>query len=160
MEIKQNLTVTKDYKGIIDEGWRYKIEGSLVAEGHLEFKLNKPVYVTGGIEAGCGIEAGLSITCSGLDKCTKGEWRYSPTFGDITFSDVGILEGTKRIATCSNFSKTDEETAANGTLMAASKDMYLSLKTVKQAIEKGDPQDIVDVVNNEIKLAIEKAERG
>ena len=80
------MKLLKTHKRLIDEGWRYKIEGDLISNKELDLTdLDKRLYVTGSIKAGgsikasgsieaggsikaggdYGISAGLSITCKG-----------------------------------------------------------------------------------------------
>jgi hypothetical protein len=55
------MVINKKYKGLIDEGYRYKIEGDIETTEGLETDLDKGLYVTGYIKAGGYIEAGGSI---------------------------------------------------------------------------------------------------
>ena len=59
------MIITKEHKGLIDEGYRYKYEGSLEVSGTLEIKLDKGLYVTEGIEADGDIRAGEGIEAGG-----------------------------------------------------------------------------------------------
>lgn len=52
----KNLKITKDYPGLVDVGWAYRLEGSLIVKGSLEVSLDKWLVVSEGIEAGGGIE--------------------------------------------------------------------------------------------------------
>ena len=57
-------------------------------------------------------------------KHTPGEWRYSPSFGEVTTSPVGSIEASKSI--CRNITHNSRDTAeghANGYLLAAAKDL-------------------------------------
>lgn len=68
------MLIDKNYKGLIDEGIKYRIEGDLKTDESLEINLDKWLYVSGcikageGIKAGLGIKAGFSITCKLLLK--------------------------------------------------------------------------------------------
>jgi len=55
------MRIDKDYKGLIDEGYRYKIEGDIITTESLVIDLNKGLYVTGCIEADGDIKSGWSI---------------------------------------------------------------------------------------------------
>jgi hypothetical protein len=61
-------------------------------------------------------------------KHTKGNWRTSKKFDEITVSKPGILEGSKSIAMVSDFSKSKEEVKANAILMAAAPELFEALK--------------------------------
>ena len=52
------MVINKKYKGLIDEGWRYKIEGDIETTEELEIDLDKGLYVSGSIKTGEYIKAG------------------------------------------------------------------------------------------------------
>ena len=62
------MKIDKNYKGLIDEVWRYKIEGNIETVEGLEIDLDKSLYVTGSIKAGVSIKAGESIKAGGSIK--------------------------------------------------------------------------------------------
>ena len=60
------MKILKTDKILIDEGYRYKIQGNLISESEIDLTdLDKPLYVIGYIEAGKSIEAGGSIKAGG-----------------------------------------------------------------------------------------------
>ena len=59
------MEITKEFKGLIDEGYRYKIEGNLISIESLIINLDKPLHVSGHIKADGSIEAGWSIKAGG-----------------------------------------------------------------------------------------------
>jgi len=53
------MKILKTDTRLIDEGYRYKIEGDLISEGFIDLMdLDKPLYVTGSIQADGSIKAG------------------------------------------------------------------------------------------------------
>ena len=40
------MEITKEFKGLIDEGYRYKIEGNLISIESLIINLDKPLHVS------------------------------------------------------------------------------------------------------------------
>ena len=46
------MIIDKNYKGLIDEGYRYKIEGDIETTEFLKINLDKGLYVTGSFKAG------------------------------------------------------------------------------------------------------------
>ena len=63
------MKILKTDKRLIDEGYRYKIEGDLISEGNINLTdLDKSLYVTGSIKAGRYIEAGKTIKAGGSIK--------------------------------------------------------------------------------------------
>lgn len=59
------MKILKTDERLIDEGYCYKIEGDLISDKEIDLMdLDKPIYVTGYIEAGWSIEAGRSIKAS------------------------------------------------------------------------------------------------
>ena len=47
------MKITKDYPGLKDIGWAYKLEGDLVVDGSLDIQLgDKWLVVSGSIKAG------------------------------------------------------------------------------------------------------------
>ena len=59
------MVIDKKYKGLIDEGWRYKIEGNIATTEGLEIDLDKGLYIKGFIKAGWYIKAGRFIEAGG-----------------------------------------------------------------------------------------------
>lgn len=62
---------------------------------------------------------------------TKGNWRYSTEFSEVTTSKIGIIEGSKSICAISNFDKSKEEIETNGKLISAAPEMFEALKRVE-----------------------------
>ena len=62
------MKIDKDYKGLIDEGYRYKIEGDIKTTENLVIDLDKGLFVTGYIQAGGYIYSGKSIQAGGSIK--------------------------------------------------------------------------------------------
>lgn len=62
-------------------------------------------------------------------KHTPGEWRYSEEYKLVTTSRIGIIEGSKTICELPTFGhKPEEETNANGLLIAAAPDLLEALQ--------------------------------
>ena len=55
------MIIDKEFKGLADEGYRYRYDGGIVSAGSIEIKLDKGLYVTGSIKAGRSIKADQSI---------------------------------------------------------------------------------------------------
>ena len=69
----KNIIVTPNYPGLIDEGRRFRIDGSLQADGQIKIDLGrKPIFVSGSIEAGESIKAGGSIKAGWSIKAGEG----------------------------------------------------------------------------------------
>jgi len=63
------MKILKTDKRLIDEGYRYKIDGNLISDGDIDLTdLHKELYVTGSIYAGGLIEAGKFIKAGGFIK--------------------------------------------------------------------------------------------
>ena len=96
-------------------------------------------------------------------KYTEGEWRYSPLFGEVTTSPLGIIEGSKSI--CRNIRyvhKRNDESDANGYLIAAAKELLEACKSMADAWEcyLRNPDNIGVDIEAEIdnaRMAIAKA---
>ena len=69
-----------------------------------------------------------------LPKISKGDWRYSDKWLEVTTSKPGILEGSKKVCEVACFDKTEEEVLANGSSIATIPDMIDFLDEV-QSIE-------------------------
>jgi hypothetical protein len=65
---------------------------------------------------------------------TPGPWRYSEGFCTITTSRRGILEGSKEIATVSEFDKSPETVRANGLVMTAAPDLLAAAEAANDLI--------------------------
>mgnify|MGYP001255010796 CR=1 FL=1 len=61
----ENLIITREYPGLIDEGYRYKIEGNLSTQASIDIQLDKGLFVDEYIEADEYIRAGGSIKAGG-----------------------------------------------------------------------------------------------
>ena len=92
------MRIDKDYKGLIDEGYRYKIEGDIKTTENLVIDLDKGLFVTGYIQAGGYIYSGKSIQAGGSIKAgwyiRAGESIYSGGYieaGESIYSG-GIIE--------------------------------------------------------------------
>jgi len=44
------MKITKDY-GLLDEGYRYRINGDLISETSIKIELDKPLFVSGFIKS-------------------------------------------------------------------------------------------------------------
>ena len=111
----EKLVITKDYQGIVDDGYRYKLNGNLISATSIDIQLDKGLYVQGFIEAGGSIKAGgsieagegilaqLAITCNGTLKAKLGiysgvcAWK-EPTEAEQTIT-CGKLDGTVKYGT-------------------------------------------------------------
>jgi len=62
---------------------------------------------------------------------TKGNWRYSSEYSEVTTSKIGIIEGSKSICAISIFDKSKEEIETNGKLISAAPKMFEALKRVE-----------------------------
>ena len=61
----EKLVITKDYQGIVDDGYRYKLNGNLISATSIDIQLDKGLYVQGFIEADGSINAGGYIDAGG-----------------------------------------------------------------------------------------------
>ena len=59
------MKIDKKFKGLVNEGWRYRFDDDIETTESLEIDLDMGLFITGSIEAGgsYGVVAGLSITC-------------------------------------------------------------------------------------------------
>lgn len=57
----KNLIITREYPGLIDEGYRYKIEGNLSSQASIDIQLDNGLFVDGYIDAGGSIKVGWYI---------------------------------------------------------------------------------------------------
>ena len=53
-----------------------------------------------------------------IEGATKGEWRYSFDFQEVTTSPLGIIEGSKMVAKVGSAIKPQEQIEADGALIA------------------------------------------
>ena len=65
-----------------------------------------------------------------MTNLSKGDWRYSKEYHEVTTSRVGIIEGSKEICSLATFDKSKEEVEANGLAIAAVPDMVAFLENV------------------------------
>lgn len=75
-------------------------------------------------------------------KHTKGAWRFSESFHEVTTSPPGILEGSKSICTISDWLKTGDEIIANAKLIAAAPLLLKYAIDVMEILDRGG-KDIV-----------------
>jgi len=85
-------------------------------------------------------------------KHTEGNWRYSANYSEITTSRIGILEGSKKICSISDFDKKTEEVKANAKLIATAPEMLEVLETIEN-----DANQVPEWLWNRIKSVIKKA---
>lgn len=69
-------------------------------------------------------------------KHTKGPWRYSKEYCEVTTSKPGIIEGSKSICSCYNSLKPPEEVIANALLIAAAPDLLAACEAVTELQKK------------------------
>jgi hypothetical protein len=50
----ENLVITKGYQGLVDDGYRYRLDGNLISDTNIDIQLDKGLYVQGFIKAGEG----------------------------------------------------------------------------------------------------------
>ena len=97
-------------------------------------------------------------------KHTPGPWRFSDTMGgaQVTTSRIGILEGSKRICTISDFDKEVRVIHANGKLIAAAPDLLEACQRFMDLFSDCDmrPEDESHEVATIIRAAISKATGG
>jgi hypothetical protein len=80
---------------------------------------------------------------------TKGNWRYSKEHSEITTSKVGIVEGSKSVATLNYFNKEQSEIDANGKLISYAPEMYeLLLKINNNILTSEDFNKIYNIIKN------------
>lgn len=94
----KKIVIDKDYPGLIDDGWRYRIIGNLSAE---IIQIDVPLFVTGSIKAGEWIKAGESIEACGWinsgrsikagGSINAGEWIE---MGGIKTDNLYLFNGT------------------------------------------------------------------
>lgn len=93
-------------------------------------------------------------------KGTKGEWRYSEEYEIITISRPGIVESSKKICSLAlPFDRINEETYANGKIIAAAPELLTSLIECLEGVEElnDEFQEGWDEVIERAKQVINKA---
>ena len=59
------MKIDKKFKGLVNEGWRYRFDDDIETTESLEIDLDMGLFITGSIEAGGFIKAGESIEAGG-----------------------------------------------------------------------------------------------
>ena len=88
---------------------------------------------------------------------TNDKWRFSKEHQEITTSRVGIVEGSKCVASLGTFGKTDEEIEANGRLIESAPDLLKALAQIQFAVKSGAVKGLFQDEINDMDNAIEKA---
>jgi hypothetical protein len=71
---------------------------------------------------------------------TKGEWRFSKDWNEITISPKGIIVGSQTICKLESFGKTEEELKANGNLIAAAPELLAALNELLDLLSEKEPE--------------------
>ena len=59
------MKIDKKFKGLVNEGWRYRFDDDIETTESLEIDLDMGLFITGSIEAGGSIKAGEFIEAGG-----------------------------------------------------------------------------------------------
>ena len=101
------MKILKTDKRLVDEGYRYKIDGDLMSVECIDLTdLDKPIYVTGFIKAGGFIEAGEYIEAGGF--ITAGE-SHGIAAGLYITANTTITAGLKIFAGVCTWLKISDE---------------------------------------------------
>lgn len=78
-------------------------------------------------------------------KGTKGSWRVSRDFDEVTTSNKGILEGSKRVCKIATGFKKSSEIVANAKLIASAPEMLETLKEIREWYEKNQAEYLGEI---------------